>query len=155
MANKNTEDFFYGTDYFRSTLQEDTNKKKSVYGLNFPIGSGPANSGYFSKASGKKMILDGFKQLLLTERGERIMRPDFGLNLRRHLFNPLDEVIVNSIRREITDGITKYAKDISIKRLRVFQEGENQSTSGHGLRIQLVCAIKPTDELTEIEVTIV
>lgn len=154
MANKNTEDFLYGTDYFRSTLAEVTNKKETEYGLEFPVGSGPTKGGYFSKTSGKNMILDGLRQLILTEKGERIMRPDFGLSLRRFLFNPLDEFAINSMKREIVDAIAKYAKDISIKRLRVFQEGENRSTGGHGLRIQLLCAIISTDELTEIEVTI-
>ena len=100
------------------------------------------------------MILDGLRQLLYTEKGERVMKPDFGLNLRRHLFNPLDEMIVNSIKREIVDGIAKYAKDLKVKRLRVFQDGENSSTSGHGLRVQLLLYIIPEDKLSEIEVTI-
>ena len=79
----------YGKIPPRYIKQSPTSKRQEVYGLAFPLGSAP-NGGFLSKKSGVDLIKGAVKQLLLTERGERIMLPNFGCNLRKFLFQPLD-----------------------------------------------------------------
>jgi len=69
----------------RYMKQGPVSHRQEVYGLSFPLGSAPGG-GFFSKRSGVVMIREAVKQLLLTERGERVMLPNFGCNLRKYLF---------------------------------------------------------------------
>ena len=64
--------------------------RRAIFGLNFPLGENRDRGGFFSKISGVRMIKDAVTQLLLTTRGERVMLPKYGCNLRKFLFQPLD-----------------------------------------------------------------
>jgi len=55
----------------------------------------------------KEEIRQNFKNLLLTSPGEKMMRPDFGVGLRRFLFNPREQAIT-SIRQKIQNQVAKY-----------------------------------------------
>ncbi len=55
----------------------------------------------------KDEIQQNFKNLLLTSPGERMMNPDFGVGVRKFLFDPRSQTIA-SIRQRIQNQVTKY-----------------------------------------------
>jgi|TARA_R110000823_G_scaffold269512_1_gene389286 uncharacterized protein len=55
----------------------------------------------------KDEIQQNFKNLLLTSPGERMMNPDFGVGIRRFLFNSRNEAI-SSVRQRIQNQVSKY-----------------------------------------------
>lgn len=57
------------------------------------------------------------KTLLLTRLGERIMRPRYGSRVRDHVFEPIDEVMLQSIEGEIRDAIRIWEPAIEIRRI--------------------------------------
>lgn len=91
---------------------------KKVYGLGFPVGS-RQEGGFFHKEAGLSLVKNNLKQLLLTERGERVMLPRYGANLRKFLFEPLDDITFNGIKETILTTINRYSKGIEVLKLSV------------------------------------
>ena len=65
-----------------SSLLTKRNSNK-FYGLKFPFGK-LSDGKFLKKASDLEPIKSGLRQLLLTNRGERVMLPNYGTNLRKY-----------------------------------------------------------------------
>ena len=144
----------YGKTSPRYIAQGPTSKRQEVYGLRFPLGSAN-DGGIFSKTTGVSMIKDAVHQLLKTERGERIMLPNFGCNLRRYLFQPLDESTFESIKREIQYSFKNYIVGASISKLSVFPMGDLGPAGGNSLKVILSLKLDTADlETFDVEVDI-
>ena len=144
----------YGRTSPRYIEQGPTSKRQEVYGLGFPLGSSP-DGGIFSKKTGVDMIKDAVQQLLKTERGERIMLPNFGCNLRRYLFQPLTESTFESIKRDIQYSFKNYIVGASILKLSVFPMGDLGPAGGNSLKVILSLKLDTADlEIFDIEVNI-
>jgi len=50
--------------------------------------------------------------ILLTAKGERMMLPEFGTNIRRYLFEPLNQTIREIIRTEIINALYEWENRI-------------------------------------------
>jgi phage baseplate assembly protein W len=110
--------------------------RKSIKGLEWPVRA--ANTGgMFSNNYNENAVKDGLIQLLLTSRGERPMRLDFGTNLRASVFEPLDGATVSDLKSSVLDAIAKYEKRVVI---RSFDIHPDISTSR--LDIDLVFSLK-------------
>ena len=64
----------------------------------------------------KDEVKQNFKNLLLTSPGERMMNPDFGVGLRRFLFEPRQHAIP-AIRQRIEAQIRKYLPFIRVNKV--------------------------------------
>lgn len=123
-------------------------KETKVIGSRFPIGTN-INGGYYSKATGVEMVKNNLRQLLLTERGERVMLPAFGTNLKKYLMEQMDETLFQIIKSEIVDSITRYAKDVQLLKIQVLPRGQSY------LGIKLYCKIsEPTNTTFDLLVEI-
>lgn len=80
--------------------------KAQVYGFNPPFIGGPQN--VLSRQEDAQLIKNDILQLLLTIPGERVMRPEFGVNLRNAVFEPGDRVTLTNLEQEIIDAIGRY-----------------------------------------------
>jgi phage baseplate assembly protein W len=144
----------YGQIQERYNIQPVRSQKQEIYGLQYPLGS-QANGGIFSKSSGINMIKNSVEQLLLTERGERVMLPNYGCNLRRYLFQPLDESTFQGIRNEIETSFRNYIVGARIARLAVFPTGDAGPAGGNSLQVILTLKLDKSDlEVFDVGVTI-
>jgi len=144
----------YGKISPRYIAQVPTSKRQVVYGLGFPLGSSN-DGGIFSKKTGVTLIRDAVKQLISTERGERIMLPNFGCNLRRYLFQPLDETTFEGIKREIQYSFRNYIVGATIEKLLVYPLGEAGPAGGNSLKVVLSLQLDSADlEQFDVEVDI-
>ena len=108
-----------------------------------------------SKSSGISMIKAAVKQLLMTQRGERIMLPNFGCNLRKYLFQPLDESTFEAIKREIQYSFKNYIVGAHIAKLAVFPVGYAGPAGGNALKVVLSLKLDTADlETFDVEVNI-
>jgi phage baseplate assembly protein W len=128
-------------------------KKKEVYGLAYPLHKYKETAGYFSKISGVEMIKAAIRQLVRTEKGERVMLPDFGCSLRRFLFEPLDENIFQAIKTEITTQFNKYIKGASLLNLTVFAAGQDGTFEGSAIKVVLRVQLL-TEEFTVFDIPV-
>jgi len=95
-----------------------------------------------------ELIDSSIRQILETEKGERVMLPEFGSRLRRLVFEPLDEILENQIRREVAEAIARWEDRIWLEDVRV----EPDTLVEHGviiiLRYRLKDEIQDTKEYT-------
>lgn len=144
----------YGKIAPRYIQQLPTSQRQEIYGLGFPLGS-VSGGGFFTKNSGLDMIKSSVRQLLLTEKGERVMLPNFGCSLRRFLFQPLDEFLFESIKREIQYSFSNYIVGAQITKIGVFPTGDAGPAGGNSLKIVLTLKLDTSDlEIFDIEVDI-
>ena len=61
-------------------------------------------------------IKQNFKNLVLTNPGERIMNPDFGVGIRKYLFENQDDV-THQIEKRLYEQVDKYMPYIEIERI--------------------------------------
>ena len=144
----------YGKIQGRYNIQPVKGQKQEVFGLHYPLGSA-ANGGIFSKSSGINMIKNSVQQLLLTERGERVMPPNYGCNLRKYLFQPLTESTFQGIRNEVETSFSNYIVGAKIAKLAVFPTGETGPAGGNSLQVILTLKLDKSDlEVFDVGVTI-
>lgn len=138
----------HGTLGSKAILNDPKSRKTKFYGLGFPVGS-RLQGGFFQKRSGIDLVIGNLRQLLQTEKGERVYLPNYGCNLRRFLFQPLDEITFNEMKLEILNSISKYSKGTSVRRIRIFPSGENS------INVSLTIQVKELEgAIAEVEVTI-
>ena len=65
------------------------------------------------------------KNLLLTAKGERVMQPDFGSDLRALLFEQADENIEERIEETILESISTWLPYISIQKIDIIEDTSN------------------------------
>lgn len=135
-------------------IQKDTEViDQKVYGFQFPIKDN--KRGYFSKQTGIELVKNNLKQLLRTERGERVMLPNYGVSLRKYLFEPLDRITFQSLQTEILTSISNYMPNVDVLKLSVVNNEDIGYQGVTGIVITLGVALKEfQNNLIEIEVKV-
>ena len=101
-------------------------KTSQLVGLKVPIGSGDK---LISKVTENEMLVGQIKQLIFTVPGERVMLPNFGLNLQSYLFEPLTQPLIEEIKGKIQRQFSKYIENADIISLICFSSDEEDPFS--------------------------
>ena len=80
-------------------------------GFKFPIGLETAGK-TIHLSDEFESIKEAIIIILSTQKGERIMCPDFGCRLKEYMFEPLNSLTEELIRHEIIRSLTKWEKRI-------------------------------------------
>lgn len=64
-----------------------------------------------------KAIISSVKNLILTNHYERLFQPEIGSNIRKMLFEPLDDITAIMVEREIREVIKNYEPRVDIHAL--------------------------------------
>lgn len=144
----------YGIDTPKPAAFLNKRKSEKIYGFKFPIGD-ITKGGLLKKSSDLDVIKGALKQLLLTSRGERVMLPNYGTNLRNYLMEPLDQSTLSQIRREIIESITKYATGVKLLKIQVFPMEATNLSGGNHLVVKLFCSLREEDAISfEVKVNL-
>jgi len=142
----------YGVPISLSVQKANKSKHRKRKGVGYPfvkslsttvtggfIQSLSNQGSYINSASGKELVRNNLRQLLLTQKGERLMLPDYGLDMNRFLFEPLDQTLFHLIKREVILNVSKYFPVAKILSISVVSKDTNleQSQLLIGLTIQL------------------
>ena len=150
----NTTTNLYGTVQERYNIQPAKSQRKNIVALHYPLGSSKTG-GVFSKSSGINMVKQSVEQLILTQKSERVMLPDYGCDLRQYLFQPLDEDTFDGIREEVETSFNKYIVGAVIEKIAVFPTGNTGPAGGNSLRIVLTLRLQSDDlEVFDVEVAV-
>jgi uncharacterized protein len=74
----------------------------------FPAGVAPLGARFAEESDYDAYIRSLIRQVLLTARGERINRPDFGAGLRRLVFAPLSDANAMLARTQVFEALTRW-----------------------------------------------
>ena len=132
----NTNTTVYGVSPTISTSKRLGSRVKKTYGLSYPLTKN-VEAGWFHKESGLELVRNNLTQLLSTNLGERIMLPGFGLNMRKYLFQPMDEQLFESIKQDILNAVSNYANNVRVLKIRVFPVEDYGAEGYQALRIVL------------------
>lgn len=99
---------------------------QQLFGPILPKDNGFPNSQQwdFNTGYGQEILQSAVKMLLLTAKGERIMEPNYGTNLRRLLFEPNTTALDELARQEIADAMTIWEPRVTLTTLTVQKTSE-------------------------------
>ena len=109
---------------------------------------------YFDKSYGFQLIKDQIKQYIETGKGERVMLPDFGTNLRHFVFEPFTHSLASLLAGEIKQGMAIYIPNISINYIRFFQNDNIKGFGMPGIQVQMSVSPVKSSDVIDIKVNI-
>jgi phage baseplate assembly protein W len=124
-----------------------TNAKKNIFGVAFPMMK-QGIGGYVAQNENLRSLRDCVIQLIMTGRGARVMRPDFGTDLRASVFEQFTDDLIDTLRSQILETISKYEPRVIVKRISLTPDYEN-----HTLKVELYITSKDdllNGELVEV-----
>ena len=86
-------------------------------------------------------IKQAIVNLLLTNKGERLMNPNYGSDIRRYLFEPLDYGTANQITGNIKSTIDTFEPRLSVLNLRALPNMDD-----NGFDVEMTYEIRGTDD---------
>jgi len=89
-----------------------------------------------------EMVKQNMKNLVLTIPGERMMDTDFGVGLRRFLFEPQSEVVYDDIAARINKQVEKYMPFIQIQGID-FTVPDDEASDENFLSVSITYEIVP------------
>ena len=101
-------------------------QKNIVIGVSLPFNA----KGVFNKTySTKDQIKSNLINLLLTDKGERIMNPEFGADLRRSLFENITAPNLDLLRFKIIDAISIFIPEIVLGDIEILPDPDANTLS--------------------------
>jgi phage baseplate assembly protein W len=121
-------------------------QKNIAIGVSLPFNgpSGPFNNTYSTKDQIKSNLIN----LVLTNKGERVFNPEFGMDLRKLLFEGMTEDIVPVIQDIITSNINMFIPEVIVGNINITQDRDNNSIS---ITVQYSLAISGTSDQITVE----
>lgn len=135
----------------RATQRAASSENKFIMGISYPLAKSKSkkvfgdikqviNVKYFTQGVNKEVILGMLRQLFLTKKGERVMNPSFGLDLKEYVFSPLDITTFEIVRADILSQMRTFIPFVEVIKLNIFEA--NPSIADNGLVIKLTCKIR-------------
>ena len=84
--------------------------------------------GFRTIKSFKKLIKQNLKMLILTNKGERVMIPDYGVGINRFLFENYSNSTFAKIETEILEQVSVYMPIVSITELQFLPVRDNPNS---------------------------
>lgn len=109
-------------------------------GARFPFSIG--GRGGIQESAGTAAIEESIRIILGTQHGERVMRPDFGCNLRSLVFASMNESTLNLARHLVGEGLARWEPRIEAMDVRV----EPAAAAGT-LLIHVLYRVRSTQEV--------
>ena len=100
-------------------------RRQNIFGqgLSFPPRVGA--DGRLAWSEGEENVRESIRVILLTELGERLLRPDFGCGLRRFLFEPNTVTTRALIREAIGNAIKAREPRVAVEAVTVESDAED------------------------------
>lgn len=102
----------------------------SFFGMMFPLGYGEGTEGFFPRSGTiKEQASSNIKNLLLTQKGERVGQPEFGSDLPRLIFEPMEmPVLREAATHTINEALETWLPYITATNIVVFADNKQSNT---------------------------
>jgi phage baseplate assembly protein W len=92
------------------------------FGIKFPFQTSTDGFFFDLTKTTKDSVRSNLIHLLLTNKGNRLYKPNFGCNITQYLFDPVDEQTSENIKSEIIDAVQTNMQGIDINSVNVVKE---------------------------------
>lgn len=132
----------------RKPFIED-NDSDVFIGIDLPIRKSEGKEGFFASTKTTiEAVKNNIANLIQTHSGERLFQPELGLNLRRFLFEQVNEEVVLQIQNEILDALETWLPFVQVTDIQV-------SDDNNKLNVNIIFNIKQDpDTLDSVQIVI-
>jgi phage baseplate assembly protein W len=124
-------------DTTRKPFIED-NDTNVFIGIDLPIHKSDGKEGYFASTKTTiEAVKNNIKNVLNTERGERLMQPVFGLNLRKFLFEQFNDESVIQMQNDILDTLEIWLPFVEVRNITVSTNTDDSTVGVNALKIDI------------------
>lgn len=93
--------------------------------IRYPFGVGPLTGKVREEGDYNAYIVQLIRQVLMTAKGERVCRPEFGAGIRRQVFAPLNDATAALTRTMVYEALIRWLGGlINVERIEVTSEAE-------------------------------
>ncbi len=141
-------------DLSKKPFIEDRNDNVFI-GIDLPFRKSDGVDGWFASTSTTiEAVKNNIKNLLSTNKGERFLQPNIGLNLRKFLFEQYTDELRLQIENDILDTFEFWLPFIQVRDLQV-QMSDSDGVSSNTMMINVLFNItKDPNTLESVQVEI-
>lgn len=103
-------------------MSEENSKAFLGLGWAFPVAVDPP--GDIATVAYEEDVRQAILIILGTERGERVMRPDFGVGLRALVFEPINTTTMSLVRHRVEEALTTWEPRIEVREIKITADPE-------------------------------
>jgi Bacteriophage baseplate protein W len=118
---------------------------RAFLGVGWAFPPCPAQEGDVVMARYEDDVREAIRIILGTDRGERLMRPDFGAGLNAFVFEPLNETTFQLLKTRVEESLVEWEPRIDVARIDVRRGGERNQ-----LLIELTYRVRGTNTLQNL-----
>jgi len=105
----------------RSALELDLDPDV-IIGLELPMKHDDVKGFFPGTATTIRQTGSNIRNLLLTNKGERLGQPEFGCGLLKVLFEPLSDDLITDVETNIAEAMAEWLPHVTINKLNVEQD---------------------------------
>ena len=129
-------------DISRKPYIEDNDTNIKI-GIDLPIRRGISSDGFFASSSTTiEAVKNNIRNLLNTNQGERLMQPNLGLDLRRLLFENIENDDIVGVQDSILDKLETWLPFVEVRDIQLKTTENNQVIGVNEIRIKILFNIK-------------
>tara|TARA_R110002012_G_scaffold51187_3_gene132452 strand:+ start:1516 stop:2007 length:492 start_codon:yes stop_codon:yes gene_type:complete len=129
-------------DTSRKPYIEDNNTNIKI-GIDLPIRKGTDTDGFFASTSTTiEAVKNNIRNLLQTNEGERFFQPNLGLNLRRLLFEQINEDSLFGIQDAILDKFQFWLPFVEVRDIQIETIENNSVVGASEIQVKILFNIK-------------
>lgn len=117
ITNRQGENQITFRDLFLDLTEQEVPSSQTLYGKTTKID--------LKTSVDEGAIVNSLRNLFNTTPGEKILDPEYGLNLTQWLFQPADEYVAEEIGEAIKSGVNRYEPRVSIDKLEIVIDTDN------------------------------
>ena len=124
---------------------------KQYFGIKYPFRNEGVQNFYLDA---NENLSDKVKSQLIhivfTPKGQRIRNPEFGTDLIKFIFSPSDGMTWEAVKNEISDSVTGWANNITVRNIEVVKNEEDE----HEIYVRLDYSVTEGNKITNDSVVI-
>jgi|TARA_Y100000031_G_scaffold61810_1_gene69693 phage baseplate assembly protein W len=128
----------------RSVLELDLDPDVTI-GLGLPMEHDDVNGFFPGTSTTLSQTGSNIRNLLLTNRGERVGQPTFGADILLTLFEPMSDQLINSVEEKVSEAIADWMPHVLVNKLVV----EPDETEVNQLNIELEFSLTMNPDIFE------
>ena len=109
-----------------SNVREIDRDDDIYVGIRFPLDHSPEGFFYKTKTI-REQVKSNIRNLLLTEKGERVFQPNFGSNLKSLLFEQITPISLENVENDIRESLSTWLPYVNVNDLVVVQDSANSN----------------------------
>lgn len=106
-------------------------------------------AGSLARVINEQSVKASIKNLILTIPGERLFRPELGSNVRKILFEPMDDFTVNMLKTEIQSTINNFEPRAILENISIIADEANQSYN-----VNIIFSIINSQQISQLDLVL-